>query len=428
MPVTKEYVSPTELKLKIAAAQPGLEEIKQRALKALASDVKIAGFRAGKAPLNLIEKQIDPSRLQSEFLDQAVNRLYADVVNAERLRPVVPPKVSVTKFVPFSTLELDISVEVVGEIKLGNYKSVKLARPPVSVTAKDVSEVIQQLKTRAAEREEVSTPAKDGDEVVIDFSGRDAATKAPISGADGKDYPLILGSGTFIPGFEPNLVGLKAGEHKDFTLEFPKDYGVAALQSRRVDFSVSVKKVQKIVDPELDDAFAAKVGPFKTLAELKADVKKQLTAERKAEAERQFENDLIDKIAADSSVAIPDALIDDEVAQMERQEKQNLAYRGQTWQEHLAAEDVDEAAHRQRQRPQAEQRVKTGLVLAEIAEQEKITVTPEELEVRLQLLKGQYQQDKLMQAELNKPEARREIASRLITEKTIDKLKTFASK
>jgi trigger factor len=297
MQVTKEYTSPTSIKLNIEAGQALLDEVKQAVLAKLAANLKIQGFREGKAPLSLVEKNVDQSLLQTEFLEQAVNRLYVDAIVQENIRPVAQPEVNVKKFVPFTTLEIEAVAPAVGEIKLGDYRQIKVDKKPVKITDKDVEEVIAQLKTRAAEREEVKRAAKDGDEVVIDFSGTDTKTKEPISGADGKDYPLVLGSNTFIPGFEPNLIGLKAGDDKTFDIEFPKDYGVQALQSRKVTFKVTVKKVQQVVEPKLDDAFAAKVGQFKTVDELKADIKKQLQTERQQEAERAFENDLILKIA-----------------------------------------------------------------------------------------------------------------------------------
>jgi trigger factor len=345
---------------------------------------------------------------------------------AENVRPVAQPEVNITKFVPFTTLEVEAKVAAVGKIKLPDYKNIKLAKKPVEVTAKDVNEVIAQLRERAAEKTEVKRAAKNGDEVMIDFVGTDAKTKESVSGADGKDYPLMLGSNSFIPGFEANLIGLKPGEEKTFTLEFPSNYGVKALQNRKVTFKVTVKKVNELKQPELDDAFAAKMGPVKTVAELKADIKKQLTAEKQQRADRDYENELIKKLAEKTEAVIPKALVDEELDRLENQEKQNLAYRGQTWQEHLKDEGLSEEQHREQKRPDAETRVKAGLMLSEIAEAEGLQVTPEELEIRMQLIKGQYQ-DPAMQAELSKPEARREIASGLLTEKTINKLRSYAS-
>ena len=428
MQVTKDKLSPTRFKLTLVADEDLLSQVKQRVLMHLGQKhVKLQGFRQGKAPLELVEKNTDPGLLQSEFLEEAVNALYVAAVNGERLRPVEQPEVSVSKFVPFTTLEVIAEVEAVGDVMLPDYKNIKVDRQTVSVTAKDIEDVLKNLAVRAATKEEVKRAAKIGDEVWIDFKGTDAKTKEPVSGADGKDYPLLLGSNTFIPGFEDNLIGVRPGETKEFVITFPADYGVKALQKRKVTFEVTVNKVQEVKEPKLDDAFAASVGPFKTLAELKEDIKKQLKSERQYEADRAYENQLVEKIAEKATVDIPAVMIEEEIDRIEDQEKQNTAYRGQTWQEHLDEEGVTAEEHRERNRKGAELRVKGGLVLSEIAQHEGLQVTPEELEMRLQLLKGQHQ-DAAMQAELDKPENVRDIASRILTEKTLDKLKSYSTK
>jgi len=160
---------------------------------------------------------------------------------------------------------------------------------------------------------------------------------------------------------------------------------------------------------------------------LRADIKKQLKAEKDSQAKTDQQNSLMAKIAEKTEVEVPERLVKDEVARMEEQEKQNLIYRGQTWQEHLESEGVSEDEHRERNYPEALQRVKIGLILSEIAEKENLTVSPEELELRMQLLRGQYQ-DPQMQAELNKPENTRDVEARLLTEKTLDKLTSYAGK
>jgi trigger factor len=427
MQVKSELINPTKAKLSITADQVFLDTTKQQVLRGLSRNVKVPGFRAGKAPAHLIEKQLDQTALQSQFLDEAVNQLYVEAVREQKLRVVDQPQITINKFVPFTTLEFAAEVDIVGDIKLAAYKTIKLAAKKVEVTAKDVSEVLENLRERAATKQVVERAAKDGDEVTIDFAGSDAKTKEPIDGGTGKDYPLVLGSQTFIPGFEAELVGLKAGDDKSFELTFPNDYNVASLQNRKVIFDITVSKVQELTKAKLDDAFAASIGPFKNLAELKADVKKQVKIEREREAQQNYDNELLEKIAAKSTIAIPTSLVDEEINRLEEEEKRNIAYRGQTWQEHLDAEGITAEAHREQKRAPAEQRIKAGLILGEVAEQEGVTNTPEELEIRIQLLKGQYT-DPAMQAELDKPENRRDINSRMLTEKTLDKLRTYATK
>jgi trigger factor len=419
MQITREQLEPTKVKLTITANSEELANIKQHVLRDLRKNIKVPGFREGKAPDNLIEKQVDPSVLQSEFLDHAVNDLYGDAINAEKIRPVAPPQISVTKFVPFGTLEFTAETEAIGEVKLADYKKIKVAPKQAEVTAEEVTTVLNNLRQRGASKTKVERAAKNNDEVTIDFNGYDAKTNESIQGTDGVAYPLV-------PGFEEELIGLKTGDSKSFEIVFPKDYNVADLQNRKVTFTVKVKKVQELVEPKLDDEFAATVGPFTTAAELKADIKKQLKAEKEQENVRAFDNELLEKIATKSEVAVPQSLIEQEIDRMEEEEKRNLVYRGQTWQEHLDAEGLTAEEHREKQREGADLRVKGGLVLGEISQKEDISVTPEELEIRIQLLKGQYP-DPEMQAELDKDESRRDIASRLLTEKTLDKLRSYAT-
>lgn len=425
MQVKREQLTPTKVKLTVISDQKIIDQVKKATLELAAQTAKIQGFRPGKAPLNLVEKQIDPSLFQAEFLESAVNHLYVEAAKEEKLRPVTQPEINITKFVPFTTLEFTAEVESVGKISLPDYKKIKVDTKPAEVTAKDVDNVIDNIRSRGAKKEEVKRVSKDGDELTIDFAGRDAKTNETIAGADGKDYALLLGSKTFIPGFEDKLIGTKAGEKTEFPLVFPKDYGAKALQSKKVIFEVTVHMVSELVKAKLDDEFAASVGPFKTVAELKTDIKKQLTVDAKREEQRVHDNTILEKISEKTTVSIPEALVQEEIDRMEEEEKRNLVYRGQTWQEHLDAEETTVEAHHEKQRPVAEIRIKAGLVLAEVAELENITVSPEELEIRIMLLKNQYT-DTTMQAQLNEPESRRDIMSRMLSEKTLDRLRSFS--
>jgi trigger factor len=426
MQVKKQSIDPTHITLTLTGDADVLANSKAAALRALGSSVKVQGFRNGKVPTAVLEKHLDPVSLQSEFLDRAVNAMYIDAIEQENIHPVARPEVSIKKFVPFDTLEAEFTVEVVGEITLGDYKKLRLLKKPATTTAKDVDEVIGRLRTQSAEKKDVSRASKEKDEVWIDFTGTDTKTKKPVKGADGNNYPLILGSDTFIPGFEKNIVGMKPGEEKTFALDFPKDYSIKALQSRSVTFKVTVIKVQEVIEPKVDDAFAKKLGPFKGLDELKTDIKTQLQTEKQTQAEQAYSDELLTKLTEKSKVHLPESLINEEVDRIITNRKQDIVYRGQTWQEFLDDQGITEEEYRKQIRPDAELRVKAGLVMAEVADKEGIIVTPEELDVRLQLLRGQYE-DPQMQAELARPEARQSIASRLLSEKTIAKLTEYAT-
>ncbi|HMT19118.1 MAG TPA: trigger factor [Candidatus Saccharibacteria bacterium] len=423
MKLHTERKKDTTVVFEIAAESNEMSNIKNKVLHILAPRVKVAGFREGKVPMELVEKNIDEATLQSEFLNEAIQTLYLAAVKEERIRPVGQPEVNVTKFVPYEVLEFTMEIPVVGSIKLPNYKKISAKRAEVKISADQVQDVLKNLQVRAAEKTEVKRSAKLTDEAWIDFKGVDKKGE-PISGADGTDYPLVLGSGTFIPGFEDNVVGMNVGDEKSFDVTFPKDYGAKALQNAKVTFTVTLKKINEVAEPKLDDAFAGKIGPFETLKQLKDDIKKQLEQEEKQRVERDFEAAIVDELSEKTEVAIPDTLIDEQQEAVLQEVRQNAIRRGLTYDEMLKnLGKTEEAYIKEEVRPEAIRRIKAGLILSEIADIENIDVEPEVLEARMQVLKGQYS-DKSMQDELDKPENRREINARLRTEKVIEFLKT----
>ena len=412
--------------MSVIAKPEELAPIKEAVVKAMGKNAKVQGFREGKAPINLIEKQLDPQLLQQSFLEDAINQMYPSAVREKGLRPVSNPEIKIKKFVPYTALEFEATIPVVQEVKLPNYKTMKLKKTDEKITTKDVNEVIENIRERVAESKDVTRAAKTGDKVWIDFAGKDSKGE-PVSGADGKDYPLLLGSNTFIPGFEEKLVGTKPGDKKSFTLTFPKDYGVKAMQSKKVTFDVEVTKVQEVAKPKVDDELAKKAGPFETLAQLKDDVKKQLQQEKDRQNGLKYESELVRKVTEKSTVEIPQVLIEQTIDRLVNEQKQNLTYQGQTYKEFLESEGKTEEEYRKTLAASAEERVKASLVLSEIADKEDLQVTPEELEIRIQALKAQYGDPK-MQADLDKPELRQDIAMRMLSEKTVAKLAEYAQK
>lgn len=427
MQITKKSTSPTKVELTLIADQEQLDAAKKTVLERLGKDVSLAGFRKGHAPANMVEKAVDPNLLNQQVIDAVVNELFLAAVTQEKLKVVGQPALELTKFVPFTALEAKAVVDVVGDIKLADYKKFKAKLEQPKTSKEDVQAVLDDLVARDAERKEVDRKAKDGDEVLISFVGKDAKTGDEIEGGKGDKYPLVLGSNTFIPGFEPELVGLKKGDDKSFTVTFPKDYGAKDLQNKKVTFDVDVLEVREVAKPKADDAWASKLGPFKTLDELKADIERQVQAEKDGQAMRAFENDILAQLADKSKLDVPEALVTEEMSRMEQEERQNLMYRGVTWPDHLKASGKNEDEYRESTyKAEATRRVKTGLCLGEIAEAEGVTVSEAELNARMELLKAQYN-DPQMQEEFKKPEVRSDITSRILTEKTIQKLVDYAT-
>lgn len=420
-------IDATNVEVEIQIGSEELAKAKSQTLKKIQPEVSAPGFRKGKVPINVVEKQTDPNYLQSQVIDEALNQSYIQLLDENKLQPIKQPEVELKSFVPYSDLKAIFKIEIIPEIKLGDYSKLKVKKPSHQVTSDDVEEVIASLQKRSAQRKEVKRPAKDGDEVEIDFSGKDKSGK-DVSGATGKDYPLLIGSDTFIPGFEKNLVGLSAGKSKTFKLRFPKDYTHKPLANQEVDFTVTVKKVSEVVEPKVDDQFASKVGPFKNVEEMKKDIEAQLVSQKQKESQDQYRDLLIEEIVQKSDIQLPKTLVDEQIESLMLEFKQNLIYRGVTLEEYLKQSSLSEEEFKVKElTPQAENRVSAGLVLSEIARQEKIEVSDEEVEIRMQLMKGQYQNDEAMQKQLESEQARREVASRLMSEKTLARIEQLNS-
>lgn len=427
--ITRTLESETEVSIVVTVDSETLAEAKQHSVAKLSKDVKIQGFRAGKAPANLIEKAIDPAKLAEEFLNDAINHAYPKAISQEKLNPIAQPKIEVTKFVPYEVVEFKAIISVLGKIKLGNYKALKAKMPNTKVSEDDIQRVIENMRLQMATRKDVDRASKQDDQVWINFNGKDSKG-VEVKGAKGDNYPLVLGSNTFIPGFEDHVVGMRPGEEKDFDVTFPKDYGVKALQSKKVTFHVEVVKVQEIIKPAVDADFVKKVAPdLKNVEELKADIKKQLAVEAQNQDKRTYENALVAELVEKSEVNLPKELVEEQAENVMRDLQQNLIYRGQTMQEYL--DNIGMTAEEQREKevlPEAERRLKAGIILSEVAEKEDIIVTPEELEIRIGVLKQKYPSDEQMQKQLSDPNYRREIGAQLLTEKTVARIVSLNNK
>lgn len=426
MNVKRTNTSETEVKLVISVGSAELESLKKSTVAKLGKKLKVAGFRPGKAPASVIEKQIDDNQLQVEVLQDAIEEYYKEAAIKELLKPLASPQVDVKKFVPFTELEFEAKLEIMPDIKLGDYSKMKKSAPKNTATDKEVMDVVENLRTRVAEKVSVDKKAENGDEVWIDFEGVDVkGTK--VAGASGDNYPLNLGSNTFIPGFEDGLVGVNKGDKKDLKLAFPRDYHAANLAGTKITFKVTVKDIKQVVLPKVDDELAAKLGPFKTLDDLKRDIKAQLIEQKTSEAVAKVKDEIVEELVKKSKLALPKILLEDQMASLQDDMKQNLTYRGITLKDYIAQEKFkDEAEWKEKAlKPQAERRVSVGMVLAEVAEKEKLTVSEAELNERVSLYKTQYQQQA---GDFDTPEMQREVLSRMLTEKTVEFLYQQATK
>ena len=422
MNYTRTNPSETQATLTVTLDAADLNTIKKSTIARLSKKIKVAGFRPGRVPAAVAQKHLDQNQLNMEIAEDAVNSFMVDVLKKEDVRPLDRPQVDITTYVPEQELKFTAKVEMLPAITLGDYRKLKASKSAADVTDADVGEVLERMRQGMAEKKPVTRAAQTGDEVIIDFNGTDRDGK-DVPGATGKDYPLLLGSSSFIPGFEDGLASKKAGEHVELPLTFPKDYHHKPLAGANVTFQVDVKEVKAVTLPTLDDAFAAITGPFKTIGELKSDIKRELTDQKEREALEQLRDQLVEQLIKGSTIPTPDVLVNDQMSSLERDFVQNLLYRGMTLPQYLEQQGVSEDEWRTKElREQAIRRVQVGLALAELSKIEKIDVSTEELNERLRDMLSRYGSDAKFREQLDTPEARRDLANRVITEKTVDRL------
>ena len=399
-----------------------LEAARQVALRKLAKTTRIDGFRKGRAPLEVVAKHADQAALAEETLNNALSKAVAEAFVESDLQVLERPEVEVKKYVPGSELEFTAEAQVMPEIALGDYKKLKLTQTKVSVSKEEVDEVLDRIAGNMAEKTETAEAAHDGDEVTIDFVGKRDGAAFP--GGTGKDYPLVLGSKSFIPGFEEALVGLKKGDTKDIDLIFPADYHAKDLAGQAVVFETTVKGVKHVIKPTYNDEFAAKVGPFTSMNELTQDIEKEITAQKQREADDVLRDEAVKQLVDKSTVPVPEVLRHDQLQSIERDMIQNLMGRGLSLEDYMKQKgfkDKDEWLEKEA-RPDADRRIKAGLALAELSKAENITASQDELAERINVFKQQYANSPEMAKRFDEPEIQHEIANRLLTEKTIDRL------
>lgn len=418
MKTTTKKISDTKVELNVVLDAAALKKARTQAVQQLAENLKVQGFRKGKAPLSLAEKQLDPNQISDTALDLAIRANMPAAFADAKCQPIAIENVNVTKYVPDDTAEYTVSAQILPEVKLADYRKLQAKMEPVDADEKDVQEILDNIINAYAEHKVVKRAAAEGDEVIIDFVGKKDGKEFP--GGKAKDHHLVLGSHQFIPGFEEGIVGHASGDKFDLELTFPRDYPEKSLAGQKVVFETLVKQVNEVVKPQADDELAHKCGKFDTIADLKADIKKNLETQNQHRALDQYRDDLMKELVEKSKVPAPEILIGDQLRFIHDDVVRNAASHGLNFEQYLertgqTAEEWEKAA-----RELAEARVKASLVLQVLAREENVQVDPAEVDAKVAELKDVYKNSKEALANLKKPEVRQDIHNRMIIDKTMD--------
>lgn len=389
MNVTVERVG-NDATLKITLPAEEVNKGFKKAVAKIAGQVNIPGFRKGKAPRNIIEMHYGKEAVKQEAFELVANQCYTEALEQEKLIPVSDPKVEDSVFEENKDMELTIKVTLKPEVKLGDYKELHVEKEAVEVTDEAVEEQVQGLRSRHAKMVEAEEGAviEKGDFAIIDFAG--TVDGEPFSGGEGKGYPLEVGSNSFIPGFEDQLVGLKKGDSTDVDVTFPEEYCVKELAGKQAIFKVNVQDVKRKEMPELTDEYVAANSDCKTVEELRASYKERMQKAAENNAQIAYEKALIDLAVANAEFEVPEIMIEDRVTQMIDEMRMSLEARKLTLEQYMQYSGIDMKQLRERQHDAAVENVKTDLVLDAIAKAENIQVSMEDVDSELSAIASQH--------------------------------------
>lgn len=362
-----------------------------KAFKKVVKQVNVPGFRKGKVPRGMFEKRFGVESLYQDALDFILPDAYENAVTEASIEPVDRPEIDIVQLEKGQNLIFTAKVTVKPEVKLGEYKNLEAERLDATVTEEDVNEELKKLQERQAElvvKEEGT--AQNGDTAVIDFEG--FVDGVAFEGGKGENYSLTIGSNTFIPGFEEQLIGVAAGEEKDVEVTFPEEYHAEELAGKPATFKVKLHEIKSKELPVLDDEFAKDVDDeVETLDALKAKTRTRLEESRKQEAENALKDSLVDLATANATIDVPQAMVKAEQDRMIREFEQRLSMQGMNLDLYYQFSGTDEAALREQMAEDAEKRVRMNLTLEAIAKAEDLQVTDAELEDELAKMAEMYQ-------------------------------------
>ena len=389
MNVTVERVE-NEATLKITAPAAEVNAGYKKAVQKIADQVNIPGFRKGKAPRAIIEMHYGKEAVKQEAFEIVANKAYSEALDQEKLIPVSDPKVEESTFEEGKDMELTIKVTLKPEPELGEYKGLHVDKKEAEVTDEQVEAQIKDLMSRDAKMvvAEEGAVIEKGDFAIIDFAG--TVDGEPFSGGEGKGYPLEVGSNSFIPGFEDQLVGLSKGDSTDVEVTFPEEYFVKELAGKEAVFKVNIQDVKRKELPELNDEYVASKTDFKTVEELRANYKERMQKAAEANAKAEYEHELIDLAVANAKFSVPEIMIEDKISQMVEEMKMSLESRKMSLDMYMQYTGLDMAKIRENQRPVAEENVKTDLVLDAIAKAEDIQVDMADVDAEIAAISAQH--------------------------------------
>lgn len=419
MSLQVENLEKNMVKLTIEATAEEFEAATEKAYLKNRGKMNVQGFRKGKAPRKIIEKMYGTEVFYEDAANLIIPEAYEKAANESGLDIVSQPDIDVVQIEKGKAFIFTALVAVKPEVTLGAYKGVEVKKADVSVTDEEINAELDKVREQNSRLIAVEDrAAKDGDQTVIDFEG--FVGGVAFEGGKGEDYPLVLGSHSFIDTFEEQLVGKKIGEEVEVNVKFPEQYQAEELAGKDAMFKVTIKEIKEKEMPALDDEFASDVSEFDTLDEYKADIKAKLAEKKEKDAVRAKEDAVVDKIVEGATMEIPDAMLDTQVRQMADEFAQRIQSQGLSVEQYFQFTGMDSKKFIETLRPQAMKRIQSRLVLEAIVKAENITVSDEELEKEIADMAAMYQMEADKLKEIIGEKEKEQMKMDLAVQKAVD--------
>ena len=379
----------------------------------------IPGFRKGKVPQKLIEKEYGVEIFYEDAANILIPDAYAEEMKDCDLEIVSRPEIDVVQLEKGKPFIFTAELAVKPEVTLGDYKGLDVPKTRVTVKKEEVEEELKRTQEQNAREITIEDrPVKDGDILTIDYSGSVDGEK--FEGGTAQDQTLIIGSGAFIPGFEEQLIGKELNEETEINVTFPEEYHAADLAGKEAVFEVKINAIKEKELPELDDEFASEVSEFETLDEYKADIKEKIRERKKEEAKTERENKLVDLAVENAQMDIPDAMVEEQVQQMTEEFAQRLSYQGLSMEQYLQFSGMDAQKFADDMKPQAVKRIETRLVLEAIVKAENIEVSEEEYKAEVEKMAAMYQMETEQLEKLIQDAQKEQMMDDIAVQKAVD--------
>lgn len=412
MSVKVENLEKSMAKITVEVDAADFEKAIKKAYDKDKNRFNIPGFRKGHAPLSMIEKMFGEQVFYEDALNVVLDETYPDAAKESQLDIVSRPEIGVDQIGKGKNLIYTATVAVKPEVKLGEYKGVTVEKADTTITAEEIEKRLDREREKNARTVEVEREIKKDDIAKSDFTGY--VDDKEFEGGKGEDYDLTIGSGTFIPGFEDQLIGHKAGEEVDVNVTFPEEYGAKELAGKPALFKVTVKSVKEKQIPEADDEFASEVSEFDTLDEYKKDLEKQLKEEKEKQATTANENAVVAKVVENAEVELPEPMIESQLDNMYYDYAMRLQQQGIPMDQYLKITGLTADKIREQMKPSAEKNLKNSLVIEAVMNKENVTVSDERLEEEFKKVADQYKMkyEDLMKSvsDKEKEDMRRQVA------------------